>query len=281
MRLSDALHRALDTRIVDQNARLRVLLDDGLLSPDERELATKIFRHNEEELRDPVMGRYYHGHSAAAMEELSRIPDSGLQRHKAYRLSIAASISGDWHALRAMRDGGIRISALRGRHGYAAGYAVDYPRCLAEFLDDGMDPNTEWTVDDDTSDLMTRTAEVNGRPDVIRLLVARGARCTCRALVRALQRNHDAAAVELIKTDPRLAVPKQDQTGDVLEALYRVHGTLLEGMRLEVERASEERDRALADHRRFVSIEFPALLTQAIGAYSAENRVLKAALGSV
>lgn len=46
-------------------------------------------------------------------------------------------------------------------------------------------------------------------------------------------------------------------------------------LRLEASRLVDERDRAIAEHRRFVSLELPALLTQAIGGYSLENAELR------
>lgn len=186
MRLSSPLRRALDADVVDQNARLRALLEPGGLSAAEAAMARKILRCNDEELRDPVMGPYHRGVAGQALRRLLGIPDEGARRHKAYRLAIAASFAGDWETLRAMRASGVRISSLGGRHGLAAGYSVDYPRCLLEFLDDGMDPNAEWEVDDRPADLLTRAVEVNGRPDVVRLRVSRGARGTSRAALRAL-----------------------------------------------------------------------------------------------
>lgn len=281
MRLSEALRRALDADIKDQNERLRELLERGALGAAEAHMARRILRCNYEELRDPVMGPYHRGDAARALATMTSMADGDAMRYKAYRLAIAASFGGDWETLRAMRDRGVRICALRGRHGFAAGYSVDYPACLAEFLDDGMDPNAEWTVDGKPSDLMTRAAEVNGRPDVIRALVSRGARCTSRALLRALERDHDDAAAEILRAAPDLTVPWLEQPRSVLAALCRVQARVLGDARREAERAAAERDRARAEHDRFVSIEFPALLTQAIASFSTENAALRRALETV
>lgn len=281
MRFSKALLRALDADVVDQNVRLRALLDNGELSEAEACMARKVVKCNDEELNDPVMGAYHRGSVSKALTELSNTHDHEIKRYRAYRLAIATSFVGDWKTLRDMRTRGVRISTLRGRHGLAAGYAVDYPACLAEFLDDGMDPNATWQIGDKTTDLLTRAAEVNGRPDVIRMILGRGGKCTSRALVGALEHGHDDAAHEIIKRDPTVAVPKESQTRWVLASLYRVHSRIIKEMRLEMEDMARARDDTQKEHERFLNVEFPSLLTSAIGLYSLENTRLRVALQTV
>jgi hypothetical protein len=273
MRLSTALCRVLEACVADQNPRLGALLASGVLSGFERSVVRHMMRCNESELLDPVMGPYHRGDAPAALGELARCGDP----RKGYRLAVAASVRGDVSTLRAMRSSGIRIASLTGGHGPAVCHAVASAVCLAEFLDDGADPNASWTsLGNRPYDLMTRAAEIVGGAEVVRTLVERGARCTDKALTRALEKDNDDAAVIMLCRDPSLSVPAERRTARVLASMCRVHRRIIADASREAEELRRELNTARAEHERFVAVELPSLLACAVGSYSSRiNELLR------
>eukprot|EP00873_Tetraselmis_striata_P033645 jgi/Tetstr1/453909/TSEL_040828.t1 len=228
-------------------------------------------------MADPVMGPYHRGDSRLAVENLMRVTPPEAMRSKAYSLALAVSFKGDAATLRSMRGRGIRISALRGAYGLAAEYAVDYTSCLSEFLDDGMDPGAAWTVNGEARDILTRAVEVNGRPDVIRFLIGRGARCTPRSLAAALASGHEDAAYELLKSEPGVAarLDFRDKARGVLAGMIRVQMRVTAELREARDAATAESVRLRAEHDRFVQTEMPAAIAAAATRLSLENQALR------
>ena len=275
MRLSSAICRVLDARVADQNPMFRALLDSGALSGFERSVVRHVMHCNDRDLLDPVTGPYHRGDARCALAELSRCGDP----RAGYRLAVAASVRGDAETLRAMRSSGVRIAGLSGGHGPAVCHALASSACLAEFLDDGADPNSSWaSYANRPYDLLTRAAEIAGSAEVIRTLVDRGARCSENAFVRSLEKDNDDAALVMLKHDPSLSVPADRRTTRVLASLCRVHSRVIADAAREASELRAELETARAEHERFVAVEFPSLLACAVGGYSARiNELLRPA----
>jgi hypothetical protein len=275
--VSPALRSALDADIHQQNARISMLITTGVLSPSDNSLATRILRHNEQELADPVMGRYHRGDRDGSVDFLSEIPDAFLAREKTYRLAVVASFNGDHATLRKMRSSGISISSLRGRHGYAAGFAVDYPRCIQEYLDDGLDPAATWTVEDAPTDLVTRTCEVNCRPDVLKMLLEKGARGSPAALLKACETGAEDAVYALVRHDPALRLPRSVRRVRFLELVDKVRARICTEQKAEAESLARDLARSIEAHEAFVTSEMPALFAAATNVMQIEINSLRSA----
>ena len=274
------LRAALDADIHEQNLRIGALFSGGALSNRDAAIAARILEHNERELRDPVLGRYHRGEREGSVSFLASMADPHAQREKAYRLAIVACVNGDYQTLSLLRSRGIAISGLTGRHGHAAGFAVDYPRCIEEFLKDGMDPAARWSVAGETTDLLVRTCEVNGRPDIIRFLLARGAAVSPAALLKACESRHHDAVYELMKNDVTVSLPGRSRDHRHAYEVDSVRRRVCMEQRAEIERLGRELQKSVADHERFVANEMPEMIAAATNMFHAEIiRLGKNAIG--
>lgn len=273
--ISPYLRTALDTGICEQNRRITLLVNNGQLPEYDRLILSKIKENNEKELKDPVLGKYHQGYHRESVDALLNIDDPHLAKDTACRLAIVACYTGDGLTLNNMRAHGIKISSLRSIHGYAAGFAVDYPACLQEFLKDGMDPSMTWYVDDKKTDLMIRTCELNGRSDIIKILLDNGATCSPTALLKACESGFEDAVYELVKHDPCIRLPEDVTNYHYMNMVDKARLRVCTEQKAEIGILKDSLQRSMNDHQRFINTEMPNLITAATNVFQLELNGLR------